>query len=52
MKLEQWIITRADGSQILIDRWYDAGGRTKGVTVAERDSGYGTWGPPMEAVKG
>ena len=38
--------TLHDGTQLLIEHWPDGS-----VTVASKSSPYGSWGPPVQAVK-
>lgn len=42
--IRRYLVTRADKSQVLIERYPD--GR---VSVAFRDDPYGSWGPPHPA---
>lgn len=51
MKLLQAVFYRPDGSQVLVDVWMRediAVTDIDSMTLAERDSAYGSWGPPVE----
>ncbi len=45
MSYEYAVITRDDGSQILVEVWTDE------VIVIERPNKHATWGPPLSADK-
>ena len=45
----QWVGTFADGSQLMVNLWFDAEGNERGMTAATRPSADRSivWGPPI-----